>query len=87
MADLIKYYGTECSHCIEIEPVLKEVEKELNVKIERVEVWHNADNQKRFMKEAEGKCNGVPFFLNKKSGKFICGATDKKQLLAWAKDL
>lgn len=86
MADeLIDYYGTECVHCNEMLPLIEKLEKELGVKIVRKEVWHDAKNQEEFMKEAKGKCNGVPFLLNKKNGKFICGAATYDKLKDWAK--
>lgn len=65
MADLVKYYGTECVHCNEMEPMVKEVEKELKVEIDRIEVWHDSKNQAEFMKEAEGKCQVFLSFLTK----------------------
>ena len=65
-------------------PDIEKLEKELGVKIEKKECWHNAKNQMEFMEAAKGKCNGVPFFLNKKSGKFICGAANYAKLKAWA---
>jgi len=82
--DLIDYFGTECVHCKQMEPTVQRVEKELGVKLIRKEVWHNSENQKEFMKVAEGKCNGVPFYYNKASGKFICGATSYEKFKEWA---
>ena len=32
----------------------------------------------------KGRCGGVPFFYNKKTGKFICGAADYDGLKKWA---
>ena len=31
-----------------------------------------------------GRCNGVPFFYNKKTKQFICGATSYDNLKTWA---
>ena len=83
-SDLVEYYGTECHFCIQMAPDIARLEKELGIKIEKKECWHNAKNQMEFMKEAAGKCGGVPFFLNRKSGKFICGAGSYDKLKAWA---
>ncbi len=82
--DLVEYYGTECHFCIKMNPFVQQLEKELGVKLEKKECWHNAANQAQFMKDAEGKCSGVPFYLNRKTGKFICGATSYEKLKAWA---
>ncbi len=83
-SDLVEYYGTECHFCIQMAPLIEKVEKELKVKIIKKETWHNAANQMEFMKVAAGKCGGVPFFINMKSGKFICGATTYDRFKAWA---
>ena len=86
MADshLVEYYGTECVHCNEMAPMIEAMERELNVTITRKEVWHDSANQAEFLQVAEGKCQGVPFFINTKSGKFICGATSAEKLKEWA---
>ncbi len=82
--DLVEYYGTECHFCIQVAPLVEQLEKELKIKIEKKECWHNAKNQAEFQKDAAGKCGGVPFFLNRKTGKFICGAASFDKLKAWA---
>ena len=84
MTDLIEYYGTECVHCVEMAPLIEKLEKELKVKVHKKEVWHDSKNQEEFIKIAEGKCPGVPFFINKKTGKFICGGTSFDKLKEWA---
>ena len=85
-SNLFDFYGTECPHCIEMFPTIEEVEKETGRKIQKVEVWHNSENQKKFMAADKGRCGGVPFFWNSKTDKFICGATTKDKLKAWAMD-
>ncbi|MEK6904735.1 MAG: hypothetical protein AABW87_04040 [Nanoarchaeota archaeon] len=76
--------GTECDHCHEMEPLVQQLEKELKIKIERLEVWHNAENAKLLEKFDNGKCGGIPFFLNENTNKFICGSTSYEKLKAWA---
>jgi hypothetical protein len=62
------------------------MENETGKKVKRVEVWHNAENAKTMQKfDPNGeKCGGVPFFINTKTGKFICGAASYEKLKAWA---
>ena len=84
MGDLVEFYGTECSHCIEMQPLMEKMEKELKVKIERLEVWHNAKNAKLLQETDNGFCGGVPFFFNRKTGKWICGSTSYENLKKWA---
>lgn len=82
---LYMFYGTECVHCHEMNPLVEKLEKEEKIKIERLETWHNAANAKKLQEFDKGRCGGVPFFYNDKSGKFICGSANYADLLAWAK--
>jgi len=85
MADeLIEFYGTECSHCNEMAPLIERLEREEGVRIQKLEVWHNQKNAEIQQEMDQGKCGGVPFFVNKKSGKWICGSTSYEKLKDWA---
>ena len=60
---LIEFYGTECVHCKEMDPIIKKVEKDLGIKITRLEVWHNSENAKlleKYDKNPDGSefCGG-----------------------------
>jgi thiol-disulfide isomerase/thioredoxin len=81
---LFDFYGTECVHCQEMEPLLERLEEELGVTIKRVEVWHNDANRRLMEKYDQGRCGGTPFYYNKKTGKWICGATSYENLKKWA---
>ena len=82
--DLIEFYGTECVHCRKMEPLIEKLLQESGLKIMRLEVWHNEENAKLMKQLDKGFCGGVPFFYNKKSGKWICGNTDYDSLRKWA---
>jgi len=83
-SDLLEFYGTECVHCNAMRPLVERMEKELGVKVQRIEVWHNEANA-RLMKDFDkGFCGGVPFFFNRKTNKWICGAVPYERLKAWA---
>jgi len=82
--DLIEFYGTECIHCRKMEPLIERLFQETGIKIVRLEVWHNEENAKLMHQYDKGYCGGVPFFFNKKSGKWICGNTDYETLKKWA---
>ena len=89
-SDLIEFYGTECPHCIKMQPLIEDLQKEMGVTVQKIEVWHNEDNaalMKEFDKDSEtGEplCGGVPFFFNRKTKKWICGAVPYEKLKEWA---
>lgn len=81
---LFEYYGDTCPHCIAMKPLIEEVEKELGLKIEKLEVWNNEENLKKMEEVDNGRCGGVPFFYNSETDEFICGSSNKEKLVAWA---
>ena len=85
MADELYFFtGRECPHCHEMDPLVEKLEKELKIKLKKLEVWHNAENAKKFQEMDNGFCGGVPLFVNVKTGKKICGSTSYDKLKAWA---
>jgi len=81
---LLEFYGTECKFCKSMEPLVKKLEKEEKVKIEKIEVWHNSKNQQLLKQFDKGECGGVPFFFNTATEQGICGAASYEQLKKWA---
>ncbi|HLD15850.1 MAG TPA: thioredoxin domain-containing protein [Candidatus Nanoarchaeia archaeon] len=84
MGGLLEFTGRECDHCNEMDPLVEKLEKELKIKVEKLEVWHNSKNAEILRKLDNGKCGGIPFFFNENTKKFICGATSYEKLKAWA---
>lgn len=82
---LLEFYGTECSHCRAMEPLVEKLEKELSVKVEKYECWHNEENDDLREKYDGGACGGVPFFYNTETKAGICGEASYEVLAAWAK--
>ena len=81
---LIMFTGKECTHCHEMDPLVDRLEEEEKVKVDRLEVWHNDANAKLLQECDKGFCGGVPFFMNKKTGKWICGSVNYEVLKKWA---
>jgi hypothetical protein len=67
-----------------MDPLVKRLENEVDSKVERLEIWHNEGNAKLMKEYDKSHCGGVPFFFNKRTGKWICGSTDYDQLKEWA---
>lgn len=65
-------------------PLVERLEGEENLNIAKLEVWHNEANAKVMKEYDKGHCGGVPFFFNKKTGKWICGSADYERLKKWA---
>jgi hypothetical protein len=68
-----------------MEPLMDQIEKDSGLPIRRFEVWYNDENLRLLQKlDKGGSCGGVPFFYNKKTRSWICGATTYPNLKAWA---
>lgn len=81
---LIEFYGKECGHCQKVELSVERLEQELGVKVQRMEIWHDESNKKRWTEETRGICMGVPFFVNTETQKTICGEATYEELKEWA---
>ena len=83
--ELLFFYGLECPHCIRMEKFVDKLNKE-GYKIKKIEIWHDEDNNKMLEKLdcEEEPCGGVPFFLNQKSCKTVCGEAKYAELKKWA---
>ena len=60
------------------------LEKETDAKVEKLEVWHNKENERRLLELDKDFCGGVPFFFNTVSGGWICGEASYDELKKWA---
>ena len=81
---LIEFYGKECPHCKAMNPLIEKLEKELQVKVEQLEVWHNETNARLYAQYDKGLCGGVPFFFNEATGAWLCGEASSDALKTWA---
>jgi thiol-disulfide isomerase/thioredoxin len=86
MSHLIEFYGTECPHCERMNELVLKLEKEEGVQVEKLEIWHNKENEMKMRECDKGFCGGVPFFFNTKTSKWICGEATYEELKNWAKD-
>lgn len=57
---------------------------ELGVKVRVFEVWQDTRNIELLQMLDSGRCGGVPFFFNKRTRRFVCGATTYDNLKVWA---
>ena len=67
-----------------MEPLIKKLEKENGVTVERLEVWHDKKNMETLSKYDKDSCGGVPFFINTETRETICGEASYDELKSWA---
>lgn len=65
-------------------PIIEKLEKEKGVKVEKYEIWHNDENEKKFDEVNKNFCPGVPFFFNTDNSKTICGAVPEDEFITFA---
>eukprot|EP00741_Cyanophora_paradoxa_P001034 tig00000455_g996.t1 len=82
--NLMEFYGIGCDHCEDMQPLIHQVEAEIGRSFVRYEVWENPRNLKILQKLDRGMCGGIPFFYNRKTRDYICGATTADNLKAFA---
>ncbi len=80
---LIEFYGTECPHCKDMEPLIEKL-GDAGHDVERLEVWHDEENAKKMKELDRDRCGGVPLFVNTETDEIICGAVDYEKLKEWA---
>jgi len=78
---LLFFYGRECEFCHQMMPLIDRAEKELGIKFERFETWHDENNAHELTMYDKDFCGGVPFFYNTEIEQWICGATDYETLI------
>lgn len=84
LPELLEFNGTECVHCHEMDPLVQRMEAETGKKVVQLEVWHNAENDRLRESLDQGHCGGIPFFINTRTGKWLCGSATYEELKAWA---
>jgi hypothetical protein len=67
-----------------MEPIVKAVEKKLNKRILRFNVGKKRNAELLECLDSKNQCSGLPYFYNRKTHDFICGATTFSNLFNWA---
>eukprot|EP00322_Chrysochromulina_rotalis_P016489 CAMPEP_0115849080 /NCGR_PEP_ID=MMETSP0287-20121206/11263_1 /TAXON_ID=412157 /ORGANISM="Chrysochromulina rotalis, Strain UIO044" /LENGTH=205 /DNA_ID=CAMNT_0003303033 /DNA_START=15 /DNA_END=632 /DNA_ORIENTATION=+ len=81
---LIQFKGKGDDYCAQMEPLKEQLKEELGLEIRCFEVWYDTKNLELLQRLDRGRCGGVPFFYNKRSRRYVCGATTYANLKAWA---
>ena len=89
MRNIIFFHGADCPHCQKMMPIVEELEKELKIKVEKLEVWYNDKNAEKMRDYADiitkaGNGDlGVPAFVDVKNKEALCGEMPKAELKKW----
>lgn len=83
---LLEFYGWNCIHCRNMEPLVAKLEKETGAKLQKYEVWRdeNSKNVELMNKYDTVGCGGVPFFFNTETKTIICGEVPYDEFKKWA---
>lgn len=90
MNKLIMFHGKECPHCQQMMPLVDKLEEETNIKLERLEIWHNEENadlMRSYRDIIIPKCRGqlrTPTFMNTETNDILCGEIEYEALKEWA---
>ena len=79
---LLMFNSKNCEGCEAMNPLVERLEQEQGLKVERLEVWYNNDNQK-LLSQYSG-ISATPFFYNESTEKKILGECDYESLKSWA---
>ncbi len=79
---LIMFYEEKCVPCVAMEPLINQLEKELGVKIAKLEAMR--DEKNRQLLERYAGVSMVPFFYNEITGERMSGESDYESLKKWA---
>ncbi len=85
MNHLLFFSGKDCDHCDAMRPLIARLNYEQGVLPEEHEVWGNEANYRLMENYSRAmSCQGIPVFVNTKTGVVLCGEITYKQLVDWA---
>ena len=90
MRKIIFFHGADCPHCKRMRPIVKEIEEELGIVMNKLEVWYDEDNAEVMRQyddiirlASEDGDLGVPAFVDPKNKEALVGEQTKGDLKKW----
>lgn len=80
---LIEFHSDNCDHCEQMEPVLQRLERDLNTKVRRINIFRRREFYGLLEVMGHDECGGLPFYYNRRTGQAVCGATSYANLKRW----
>jgi thiol-disulfide isomerase/thioredoxin len=89
--NLLMFVGTDCPHCMAMRPLLAKLAFDTGIVVEERDTWKNQSDY-RLLENYQEKigdkdCDGIPFFYNTKTEKYLCGEVNYKTLKKWAESV
>ncbi|CDR94220.1 hypothetical protein, conserved [Babesia bigemina] len=81
---LLAFHRNECEFCQDMEALINRANVEHNLHIKRLDVASDNNYELMVKLDRKSKCGGLPFFYNLLTHQHICGATNYRNLIAWA---
>lgn len=82
---LLFFKGDGCPHCESMRVFCDRLEREYGHAIEEKEVWGDERNTRLYDNyRKEVSCDGLPLFVNTKTGVILCGEVSYHLLRRWA---
>jgi len=82
--ELIMFYAKRKDMCQQMEPLMREVEKDVGKRIVRFDAGKMINYELLVHLDDKDECGGLPYYYNRATHRAICGATTYDNLLTWA---
>jgi len=80
---LVEFHSDNCDHCEQMEPVLQRLERDLQTKVRRINIFRRREFYGVLEAMGHDECGGLPFYYNRRTGQAVCGATGYLNLKRW----
>lgn len=77
---LLEFVTDGSDHCLQMEPVVQRLEKDLRTKVRKINISRKQDFVKLYDCVGGNECGTVPFFYNRRTAQAICGPTPYQNL-------
>lgn len=77
---LLEFVSDTSEHCKQMEPIVSQLEKDLNTKFRRVNLSKRGEFANLYDCVGGNECGTVPFFYNRRTAQAVCGRTSYQNL-------
>lgn len=77
---MLEFVTEGSDHCTQMEPVVQRLEKDLRIKVRKINISKRQDFVKLYDCVGGNECGTVPFFYNRRTAQAVCGPTPYQNL-------